>query len=132
PNRTPSNKIFIDQEIINSTLDKLEKWEAEEGFLNQEVSQTSLAKEMDTNSSYLSKIINTYKKQNFSNYIKDLRITYAINYIKEKPEVINNKSTIQIAEYFGFNSLDVFVRTLKNKTGVTPATFFKQIKKGNL
>ncbi len=125
-----SASIDIDQNIVSTTLEKLDMWEINKGFLHHDINQHSLAKELDTNSSYLSKIINTYKQQNFSNYIKDLRITYAINHIKKNPETIANKSTIQVAEHFGFNSLDVFVRALKAKIGITPAVFFRKIKRG--
>lgn len=120
------------KEVIENTLTKLNKWEENLGYLELEINQNSLSKTLNTNSSYLSKVVNTYKNQNFSNYIKDLRITYAINYIKDNPQFLENKSTIQVAEHFGFGSLDVFVRALKSKIGVTPAAFFRQIKRGNL
>ena len=122
----------ISPEIVNQIMTNLEQWEVSKGFLDSDVNQNSLSKNLNTNSSYLSKIINAYKAQNFSNYLKDLRITHAINEVKNNPSMINNKSTIQIAETFGFSSVDVFSRALKNKIGVTPAVFFKQIKKGNL
>ncbi len=124
--------IQIDQDIVNKTLDLLGQWEESKGFLDQSTNQISLARELDSNSSYLSKIINTYKGQSFSNYIKDLKITYAINYLKDNPEMIRKKSMIQISEFFGFNSLDVFVRAMKFKIGITPAVFFRRLKKGNL
>jgi len=125
-------EIGIDDEIVSKVIKDLDQWENELGFLNTGISQNSLAIQLDTNSSYLSKIINTYKKQNFSNYLKDLRITYTINYLKDNPDFINNKSTIQVAEQFGFNSIDVFVRALKKKAGITPAIFFKKLKQSNL
>ncbi len=127
----PGN-INIDREVIEKTLRKINEWENKNGFLDKEIDQNSLAKELDTNSTYLSRIINSYKKQSFSNYIKDLRVTYAINYIKRNPSVVKTKSMIQLAESFGFNSIDVFNRAFKSKVGFTPSVFFKQIKKGNL
>ncbi len=124
----PGN-INIDKEVIENTLKKIDEWENKNGFLDKEIDQNSLAKELDTNSTYLSRIINAYKKQSFSNYIKDLRVTYAINYIKRNPSVVQTKSMIQLAESFGFNSIDVFNRAFKLKVGFTPSVFFKQIKK---
>src|SRR5690606_24550947 len=124
--------IQIDKDIVNKTLELLEQWEENMGFLDQSTNQSSLARELDSNSSYLSKIINTYKGQSFSNYIKDLKITYAINYLKDNPEMIRKKSMVQISEFFGFNSLNVFVRAMKLKIGITPAVFFRRIKKSNL
>lgn len=126
------SEIDLDSKIIEEILYKLEKWEKEKGFLNQDINQQNLSKILDTNSSYLSKIINNYKMQNFASYLKDLRVTYAVNYIKANPDFIGNKSIINIAEYFGFNSLDVFNRAFKNKIGITPAIFLKAIKMRNL
>lgn len=126
------NRIDIDDDVVSTILRMLEEWEEKKGFLDQNVNQTTLAKELETNSTYLSKIINSYKGLSFSNYLKDLRITHAINFLKENPNFTENKSTIQIAEYFGFNSLDVFTRAIKDKIGVTPAMFLKQLKKGIL
>jgi AraC-like DNA-binding protein len=127
------NKIVnIDDDTVNSLLEKLNNWEKDKKYLNTSVTQSLLAKELGTNSAYLSRIINVYKDQSFPNYLKDLRISYSINYIKDNPEIIKSKSTIQIAEYFGFNSLDVYARALKSKTGVTPGAFLKKVRQSNL
>ncbi|WP_297793097.1 AraC family transcriptional regulator [uncultured Eudoraea sp.] len=131
-NIVDAKNINIDKEVIERTLLKLDDWEDKKGFLDKNIDQSSLAKELDTNSTYLSRIINTYKKQSFSSYIKDLRVTYAINYVKKNPAIVQTKSMIQLAESFGFSSLDVFNRAFKFKVGLTPAVFFKQIKKSNL
>ncbi|WP_417870670.1 AraC family transcriptional regulator [Flagellimonas ruestringensis] len=37
------------------------------------------------------------------------------------------ESIIQIAKMYGFNSLSVFTKTFKNKTGITPGVFFKRL-----
>lgn len=132
PQKDDIAQMGIDPEVVQSTLEGLNDWEKSLGYLKQETSQNSLAKELNTNTTYLSKIINTYKGQTFSNYIKDLRVTYAVNHLKENPKIIDIYSTIQIAEMFGFNSLDVFTRAIKTKIGLTPALFFKEIKRSNL
>ncbi len=131
-NPDASLSINLEDKIVNDLLFKLSKWEEDKGFLNQDVNQSILARELKTNSTYLSRVINTYKNQNFSNYLKDIRITYAINYLKDNPKFIKDKSTIQIAEQFGFNSIDVFTRAIKKKIGLTPSVFFKQINRSNL
>ena len=130
--RIQKDDLNINEEVIERTLQDLDKWEKELGFLEKDLNQNILAEMVNTNSSYLSKIINTYKNQSFSNYLKDLRITYLINYVKENPESIKNKSIIQIAEEFGFGSVDALSRAFKSKSGITPAVFFRQIKKRNL
>ncbi|MCK0160479.1 helix-turn-helix domain-containing protein [Allomuricauda sp. F6463D] len=132
PKKDDIAQMDIDPEVVQSTLKALDKWETDLGYLEQKTSQNSLASDLNTNTSYLSKIINTYKGQTFSNYLKDLRVTYAINHLKENPQIIDTHSTIQIAEMFGFSSLDVFARAIKSKIGVTPAVYFRKLKKSNL
>jgi AraC-like DNA-binding protein/Tfp pilus assembly protein PilF len=132
PQKDDIAQMDIDPEVVQSTLEALDKWETNLGYLDQKTSQNSLASDLNTNTTYLSKIINTYKGPTFSNYIKDLRVTYAINHLKENPHIIDTHSTIQIAEMFGFSSLDVFARAIKSKIGVTPAVYFRKLKKSNL
>ncbi|MEM9076220.1 MAG: helix-turn-helix domain-containing protein [Bacteroidota bacterium] len=117
----------LNQEVISPILSRLEVWEKEKGFLDSTINQKDLAKQLGTNSTYLSQAINLYKGQNFSSYIKDLRITLAINALKENPGLAKEKSMIQLAELFGFNSLSVFNKAFKSKIGVTPGVFLKQL-----
>ena len=113
--------------VLLSILTKLEQWEREKGFLDGALNQQDLAKQLDTNTTYLSQAINLYKGQNFSSYIKDLRITHAINALKENPGLAKNKSMIQLAELFGFNSTTVFNKAFKTKLGITPGVFLKKL-----
>jgi len=55
--------------------------------LSHEITQEDLAKKIGTNSTYLSIVINHYKGINFSSYLKDLRITDALNSLRNKPEM---------------------------------------------
>ncbi len=124
---TIKRKSKVKSELLEEILEKLTFWEEQNRFLDNKTSLHILAKKLNTNSSYLSKVINTYKNKNFASYLKDIRITYAINHLKENPEIVKTKSMIQIAEMYGFNSLNVFTKSFKNKTGVTPGVFFKRI-----
>ena len=117
----------IDEEVASKVLDSLGEWERQKGFLDNTITQQILAKELNTNSTYLSQIINTYKNQNFASYLKDLRITHAINNLKKNPEIIQSKSMIHIAEMYGFNTTSVFSKAFKDKIGVTPGAFFRRI-----
>lgn len=117
----------LELRIEQKILDALHEWERDKGFLSPEVSLSSLAKKLHTNSAYLSKVINTHKEVTFANYVKDLRIKYAIDFIHRNREAASRMSTIQLAEQFGFKSQDVFVRSLKSRTGMTPSKYLKQI-----
>ncbi|MBA4745940.1 MAG: helix-turn-helix transcriptional regulator [Muricauda sp.] len=118
----------IAPEVVQRILLALDQWESQKGYLDQGTSLITLAEILGTNTSYLSKIINVYKGQTFSQYLRDLRITHAINQIKEQPELLKTRSTIQLAEQFGFNSVDVFSRAMKSKIGLTPGLFFRKVR----
>lgn len=124
-NETEDNK--LDKKVVSKVLRNLEDWEEQKGFLDKNLTQQTLAKELNTNSAYLSQVINAHKKQNFVSYVKDLRITHAINDLKVNPEIVQTKSMIQIAEGYGFNSVGVFSKAFKDKIGLTPGVFFKRI-----
>jgi len=107
----------------------IKEWKEDKGFLDPEVSLQALAKRFDTNTAYLSRNINLLKGQNFSSYLKDIRVTHAINYMKSHPKIIQEKSQIQLAEMFGFSSVSVFNRAIKSKIRVTLGAFTKEIRK---
>ncbi len=130
-NRLPNAETKLDKAVFKEILEKLNAWENEKGFLDTKLTQHTLAKALNTNSTYLSQAINTNKGHNFSSYLKDLRITYAINELKRNPDIAKTKSIIQIAELYGFNSLAVFSKALKAKIGVAPGAFIKQVEKAN-
>lgn len=131
-NRSENHKntvpLNIEPEVVQRILLALDQWEREQCYLDTDTGLQRLAAYLDTNTSYLSKIINAHKGQTFPEYLKDLRVTHAVNHIKEHPELLNTHSTIQLAERFGFNSVDVFTRAMKSKIGLTPGMFFRKVR----
>lgn len=120
-------KSKLETGMFGEIMEKLTVWEDNNGYLDNKVTLHILSKRLNTNSSYLSKAINSVKEQNFSSYLKGLRISHAINELRTNPEIIQSKSMIQIAEMYGFNSTNVFTQAFKEKIGVTPGVFFKRI-----
>ena len=119
---------------VEIAFEKLQKWEKGFGYLDSNITQTSLAKELKTNSTYLSKAVNEYKGQDFRRYLNDLRITNFINTTR-KGYKMPKKSIISIIEGYGFNSIDSFSRALKLKLDnkdISPAMYVKEISKRNL
>tara|TARA_Y100001933_G_scaffold172174_2_gene170344 strand:+ start:41666 stop:43399 length:1734 start_codon:yes stop_codon:yes gene_type:complete len=123
PSETSSGPSEITIEVI---LMRLKKFEEDLGFLDSEVSLNSLAKDIGTNHKYLSMIVNESKGQDFRNYLKDLRITTAINTIKSNRD-LTKLSIAELAEKFGFRSPDSFARAFKWKTKITPSKFIKKL-----
>lgn len=96
-------------------------------FKNQNLTLSSLADMLDTNTSYLSNLINTQFKTNFNDYINSFRITEACEILKS-PEA-NKLSIEQITDLVGFTSRRTFYLAFKKFTGVTPALYQKNFKK---
>jgi AraC-like DNA-binding protein len=118
----------MDDELVSTILNNLQKFENSMRFTNSNYTLNKLAKELKTNSSYLSKIINDHKGQNFPNYLKTLRIDLAIDRLKSEPQF--RDYTIQaIAEEVGFKTAQLFSATFHKKTGIYPSYFIKQLEK---
>ncbi|MBC8755573.1 helix-turn-helix transcriptional regulator [Kordia sp. YSTF-M3] len=119
----------ISDEKAASILKALKKFETKHGYLDSKTSLTSVAKKLNTNTSYLSKIINTYKEQSFKSYITTLRINYALQKLKND-KIFCSYSIKAIALELGFKSEGSFSRAFKEHTGIYPSYFIKNITLG--
>jgi len=116
----------LSQEIIDDLLRKLEKFERNKDYLNSNISLMALAKKFNTNSSYLSRVLNSSKSINFSQYLNDLRIDYAVNQMKN--DAVFRKYTIEaIATECGYNNSASFSRSFYKRTGLHPSYFINEI-----
>ncbi|MCG2460524.1 helix-turn-helix domain-containing protein [Flavobacteriaceae bacterium F89] len=116
----------VPRNIRQDILQKLKEFENSERFLGKEIDLPSLAQELGTNTMYLSTLINHYKKMSFPNYLKDLRITAAINGLSENSDLL--KYNYQgLADIFGFKTVESFSKTFYQKTGVYPSKFLKEL-----
>lgn len=123
-----TSDLGISQKIIDDILNCLDEFEEKEGYLKSNITVSSLSKSFNTNSKYLSKVINTFKDKNFSNYINDLRIKYAIAELKKNPKF--RKFTIKaIAQETGFNTTEAFSKSFYKVSGIYPSFFLKQLEK---
>ncbi|MFK7747518.1 MAG: helix-turn-helix domain-containing protein [Kordia sp.] len=117
----------IDTHIIDEVLQSLDTFEKGEAYLTNQISLKDVAKIVNTNSKYLSKIVNTYKEKNFTTYINDLRIDYLVNHIQTDTKY--QKYTIRaIAEEIGFSNPEGFSRAFQKKTGLKPSYFIKKVR----
>ncbi|WP_299767072.1 helix-turn-helix domain-containing protein [uncultured Dokdonia sp.] len=118
-------EINISQEIIERVLMQLKQFENDKGFLEKNISVGLLASNFNTNSKYLSKIINYSKGKTFTTYINELRINNFIDMIKTNP-MARNYTISALASENGFSSTEVFAKTFKKITGLYPSYFIKQ------
>ena len=116
----------ISNEIKIQILEGLNKLEDQEYYLKKECNSYNVAKKIKTNTSYLSKVVNTHYQKNFNTYINDLRINYAV--LKLKNDSRFRKFSIQsIAEEVGYKSADSFTKYFKKQTGLNPSFFIKRL-----
>jgi AraC-like DNA-binding protein len=123
-----NKRIIIPIETENSLLVKLKRFENSSRFINKEMSLAVLAGQLDTNTKYLSEIINKHYNVNFNGYINKLRINFIVNKLKLDPNFMNYKISY-LAETCGFSSHSTFATIFKSITGITPITFIELLKK---
>lgn len=118
----------IPENIVEDLLNRLEKFENNQEFLNRNIDLKSLADKFKTNTTYLSKVVNTYKKRNFNSYVNKLRINYMIELLKKEPKY-RNYTIEALSEIAGFTSSRHFSDTFHAETGLRPTYFLEKIQK---
>lgn len=121
-----SNDIGIPEELVCDIIKKLEKFETNNKFTRKAYTLNSLAKELNTNSAYLSKIINSIKKVSFSSYLNGLRVDFAIKQLTTDKH-LRSYTIKAISHEVGFNSAQSFSVAFYKKTGIYPSYFIKQM-----
>lgn len=116
------------KETEERILSDLNELEAECFYLQKDVSLSSLSVRLNTNSKYLSFVINTHKGKDFNNYINQLRIDYVIDRLRNEPEYLDYKLSY-IADACGFSSHSKFAAVFKSLVGLSPSVFISHLKK---
>lgn len=122
-----SESLDTAEALIESEDDKLRKlqlleeyiqeWVADKGYLRHKVTMGELAKQMNTNRSYLSGYINSKYACTFRKWIADLRIEEAKNLLLEDPGV----TVAQVADQMGFSTSSYFITLFTEKEALSPA-----------
>lgn len=120
-------RIFIPQDTEKLILAKLKRFESTTRFTSKDISLAVLAGQFDTNTKYLSEIINTHYHVNFNTYINKLRINYLVEKLKSDPNYMNYKISY-LAEDCGFASHSSFATVFKSITGISPVTFIELLR----
>ena len=109
------------QAICDNLMDYFEK---EKPYLNPNIKIVDVAEQLNTNKSYLSRIINSHFKKNFSQFINWYRIRDAMdNYVKNPSMDITT-----MANKSGFQSMTTFNTAFTRYTGMTPGEWCKKYK----
>ena len=119
--------LFIPKETEEEILKGLEEFEESKKYLDNNMSLATLAVTLDTNTKYLSEIINKYKHKNFSTYINELRIKYVIHLLSTDRSYLQYKISY-IAEIGGFTSHSAFTNIFKSVTGMSPNEYMQTLR----
>jgi len=107
-------------------LKDLEKFEQGDLFTKPNCTLSFLAKKLNTNTSYLSQIINHYKEKSYPDYLTDLRIKYVLKRLKDD-SLFRAYSIKSIATEIGYKSAKSFSKAFKNATGIYPSYYIKNL-----
>ena len=124
----PKKDYSIHIEIEEMVLKELKKFELSKDYLDSTFSIHQLAKNLNTNTSYLSSVINEKKGKTYKQYLTELRINYLITILQKDSKY--KKYTIQaLGEEIGYTNASSFSRSFKNYLGKTPSEYINSLKK---
>lgn len=114
--------MHVDKVTSDQLISKLKKeMEVEKLFLKNDLTLADLAKSLETNTAYLSRVINDEFAMNFSNFLNKYRIEEAQKLIENhKLDVMTFEG---IAKSCGFLSRSSFNQAFKKFTGMTPTEY---------
>ncbi len=125
--RPEAEALDEDEALDKATLmmAKVKKY-LEHSYMNYDLSLDSVSSLLNINPSYLSSIFKRCTGTNFLDYITNLRICAAKEYLCDP-----FKSAAEIASMVGYDSSSYFTRAFKKNTGLTPTEYRKQVGGGN-
>ena len=122
----PQESFGIASEVVEQLLEKLVHFEQNKGYLDNTITIQKVALQLNTNTKYISKVINEHKGKTFVNYINDLRITYAVDQLQAQHK-LRNYTMLSLAKEFGFNSAEAFAAAFYKKHKIKPTFFIKEL-----
>jgi AraC-like DNA-binding protein len=126
-NLTTTKKDYsINLELEEMILMELENFEISEIYLDSTFNINKLAKQLNTNTSYLSSIINEKKGKTYKQYITKLRMNYLLNLINKESKY--RKYTVEaLGNKIGYTNASSFSRSFKNFTGLSPSEYLNSL-----
>lgn len=127
-NSIDEKKTQIAATIKRDLLRKLQSFEEKKQFTQKGLTIQKLAIQMDTNTNYLSNVINEQKGMNFNKYLGDLRIRYITRLMFEK-SIYLNYTIDTLAKECGIASRQNFSDLFYEINGIRPTDFIRKRKK---
>ncbi|MDV7698034.1 helix-turn-helix domain-containing protein [Chryseobacterium soli] len=124
------NEPIMTSETETKLLELLEEFEKGILYNSKNMSLPFLAGELNTNTKYLSYVINQHKNADFKTYINRLRITYIVDKLINDEKYRQYKISI-LADECGFSSHSKFASVFKAVTDFSPSAYIKHISSDN-
>jgi len=112
-------------EYLATIKEKLQQWELEGNYVNQDCDFGSLSKETKIPSHHLTFYFNSFIKIKFIDWRNKLRVNYACKIIESGEAASITKEAL--AFQCGFSAQSTFIRAFKTFIGLTPSDYFKQL-----
>ncbi|MFS4471426.1 tetratricopeptide repeat protein [Chryseobacterium sp. T20] len=120
------NDSLMTSETESKLLELLEDFEKGDLYNNKGMSLSFLAGELNTNTKYLSYVINQHKNADFKTYVNRLRINYIVDKLINDEKYRQYKISI-LADECGFSSHSKFAAVFKAVTDFSPSAYIKYL-----
>ena len=120
------NEPLMTQETETKLLELLEDFEKGALYNSKNMSLSFLAAELNTNTKYLSYVINQHKNADFKTYVNRLRISYIVDKLINDDKYRQYKISI-LADECGFSSHSKFASVFKAVTDFSPSAYIKYL-----
>lgn len=120
------NDSLMTSETETKLLELLDSFEKGDLYNNKGMSLSFLAGELNTNTKYLSYVINQHKSADFKTYINRLRINYIVDKLINDEKYRQYKISI-LADECGFSSHSKFAAVFKAVTDFSPSAYIKYL-----
>lgn len=118
-----SNLNDSQKEALTSRIEKI--LNDAEAICQQDFNLSNLAKLADSNTTYISQVINERYGMTFSNVLSKYRIREACRRISDEREQYANITIEGIASSVGFKSRTAFINAFKREVGLTPSEYIR-------
>lgn len=122
--QSKSGLVMTDEKIRNLKKKLIDYVEIEKPYLKKDLTIHDVAKGINTNSNYISYILNNSLNCNFVTFVNSYRIEEAKKILVSKK--YSNFTIEAIGEIVGFNSKSAFNTSFKKITGLTPSNYIKK------
>ncbi len=119
------DKCPLNKKMVKEILGKLKCFEESLGFTEHGITIQKLAQKLNSNSTYLSQVINEHKGVNFNRYLAELRIKYITHKLYTDKVFLTYKIE-SLADKCGIASRTNFSNLFTEINGVRPIDFIKR------